>query len=157
MEKKIITTILLFLVCSLVSATFVSCSKDDNPSENINPYKICWKTDAKADKDNYFLVESDGGIFTFDFYRGTPWLWSIKETIYGKSILTKTEFGNRNNLETSWTSASFVKVDDANNKLTVTIKPSDATEMRYIYVVVSNSMKSQTIAFKQLGIYTGNK
>lgn len=156
MEKKIITTI-LFLVCLLVNTTFVSCSKDDNPSENINPYKICWKTDAKAKKDNYFLVQADGGTFTFNFYRGTPWLWSIKETVYGKSILTNTEFGNRDNLETSWTIANFVKIDKAKNKLTVTIKPSDATEMRYIYVTVTNSVRSQTIAFKQFGIYTGNK
>ncbi len=56
MKKKIITTI-LFLFCSLVSMTFISFSKDDNPAENVNPYKICWKTDAKAYKDNFFLVE----------------------------------------------------------------------------------------------------
>lgn len=49
-------------------------------------------------------------------YFARSWLWSIKETVYGKSILTNTGFRNRDNLETSWISVNLVK-DNDNNEL----------------------------------------
>ena len=104
---------ILFLACSFAATTFMSCSKDDNPSENLNPYKISWKTDLKAEKDNMFLVQANGGTFTFDFYRGEPWLESVKETVKEKSVVTNAEYGCEK-IETSWTNASIVKDEGIN-------------------------------------------
>lgn len=153
MNKKILSAI---LACNLAAFAFVSCS-NDNPADTINPYNISIKTEAKAETDGSYLVKAEGGTYTFTIERGEPWLFSIKETVNGKSILTKTNSGNRDKLETSWVNASVAKDEGISKKLIVTILPTDATEMRYINVVVANSMKSQTIAFKQPGISASEK
>lgn len=67
------------------------------------------------------------------YYFARSWLWSIKETVYGKSILTNTVFRNRDNLETSWISVNFVKDNDNNEKLTITIKPYEAIGMWNVF------------------------
>lgn len=72
------------------------------------------------------------------YYFARSWLWSIKETFYGKSILTNTVFRNRDNLETSWISVNLVKDNDNNEKLTITIKPYDAIGMWNVFSVISS-------------------
>lgn len=144
--------LLSLIACTLAAIMMVSCSKDD-PTDVINPYRIHVTTEAKAEADGSYLVSADGGTYTFEIDRGAPWLASVKETVHGKSILTNTEWGSRESLETSWVHASIAKDEGISKTLTVTIAPTDATEMRYIYVVVTNNVQSKTIAFKQLGLY----
>lgn len=145
MKSNLFSAIMVGLFAAMV---FASCA-DDNPADNPNPYKISMKTDAKAENDGCYLVDANGGTFTFDFYSGEPWLYSITETVNGKSVLNKAEFRSTDEMKTSWTSVSIVKNEGINKRLIVTILPSDATEYRYINILVANSMQRMAVHFKQ--------
>ncbi len=60
-------------------------------------------------------------------------------------------------MEALWATADIEKQGPNSEKLTVKIEPSNKDKFRYVYVVVSNSMKSKMLVFKQLGICADKK
>lgn len=146
---------LMVLACTLAGIMYTSCS-NDCPEDVINPFSIYMNTEARAEKDGSYLVNPDGGIFKFNIYRGEPWLSSVKEQVFDKSILTYTEWGRRDSLRTSWVYARILNDEGISKKLDISIMPTTSKEMRYIYITISNSMKTKTIIFKQLGMFNAN-
>ena len=153
--KKIFSCV-LFIIGAHMALTFASCSNED-PADVVNPYNIRFKTELKVESDNSYLIPADGGTYTFDIYNGEPWLTMVKEWFDDKSTVYNAETGRSYKIEALWATADIEKQGPNSEKLTVKIEPSNKEKFRYVYVVVSNSMKSKVFVFKQFGIYTDKK
>lgn len=150
---KRIPSCVLFLIGALMAITFTSCS-DEDPADVLNPYTIRFMTDSKVEADGSYLVPADGGTYTFDIYNGEPWLSMVKEKFDDKSVVYNTETTRDYKIEALWATADIARQGPNSEKLTVKILPSNKVKFRFVYVVVANGMKSKTLVFKQLGIYT---
>ncbi|HCC87816.1 MAG TPA: hypothetical protein DEQ17_06340 [Prevotella sp.] len=155
MQRKTLLRV-LFIIGAFTALTFASCSNED-PADVVNPYNIRFKTELKVESDNSYLIPAKGGTYTFDIYNGEPWLAMVKEWFDGKSTVYNTETGRSYKMEALWATADIEKQGPNSEKLTVKIEPSNKDKFRYVYVVVSNGMKSKVFVFKQLGICADKK